>query len=96
MAGIEKVSKGNGSLQVYGRPSSSGLRLARERIDDGKYKNVIRGAGPVETLLRVMQVLRDAGDEKGVRWDLEHFVASLKDKVWVPLETVVEKEQPYQ
>jgi hypothetical protein len=39
-----------------------------------------------------VKLLNEAGDERGALRELEHFVATLKEKVLVPLESVIMKE----
>jgi hypothetical protein len=48
--------------------------------------------GAMDAVLGAVELLNEAGDERGALRELEHFVAALKDKVLMPLEAVVSKE----
>lgn len=45
----------------------------------------------VEAVLRAVQLLRDAGDEAGALRELQHFVEKMRERLMVPLDSLVDK-----
>ncbi len=62
-------------------------------MEDNQMAYVERGA--VEAVLRIVHLLEEAGNEKGALRELAHFMEKMRDRVMVPLETVIEQEHDH-